>query len=49
MDDITGSIEPGKYADMAILEANPIATDPTKISEIKVNETWMNGQRRHAG
>lgn len=39
-----GSLEPGKFADFVILESDPRRVTPTKISEITVLETWMNGQ-----
>ena len=39
-----GSLEVGKYADLVILEEDPRIVEPTKISEIKVLETWMNGK-----
>jgi predicted amidohydrolase YtcJ len=41
----TGSLTPGKYADLAILESNPLTTDPNKLGDIKVSETWVAGQR----
>lgn len=41
----TGSLTPGKYADLAILESNPLTTDPGKLGDIKVSETWVAGQR----
>jgi hypothetical protein len=40
-----GSLEVGKYADMVILEEDPRKVEPTKISEIRVLETWMNGEQ----
>jgi len=43
-EDIIGSIEVGKYADLVILEKDPRKVEPTEISEIKVLETWMNGR-----
>lgn len=46
MDDIAGSLEPGKYADLTILESNPLKTDPTRISRIRVSETWLGGERK---
>lgn len=39
-----GNLEPGKFADFVILESDPRRVNPTKISEITVLETWMNGQ-----
>jgi predicted amidohydrolase YtcJ len=47
-EDITGSIEPGKCADFAVLEKDPTAVDPTTIKSIKVVETWLDGYKRHA-
>jgi len=48
MDNIVGSLEPGKLADLAILERDPTATDPSGISKIKISETWLAGDRRYA-
>ncbi len=44
MDDKVGSLEPGKWADLVILDQNPRTTSPEKISQIRVRETWLNGQ-----
>lgn len=38
-----GSITPGKRADLVILDANPLTSDPAKIAEIKVLETIARG------
>ncbi|NKB79649.1 amidohydrolase [Ochrobactrum daejeonense] len=48
MDDIVGSLEPGKYADLTILEQDPTTVDPATISKIKVSETWLSGEERHS-
>lgn len=40
-----GSLEVGKLADMVILDSDPRKVDPTKIKEIKVLETWMDGKQ----
>ena len=48
-DDIIGSLEAGKYADFVILENDPRKVEPSKISEIKVLETWMNGKKVYSG
>lgn len=45
-DDITGSIEVGKYADLVLLEEDPTTVDPTTISNIAVSETRLTGQPR---
>jgi predicted amidohydrolase YtcJ len=47
MDDIVGSLEPGKLADLTLLERDPTAVSPTEIRRIKVSETWVSGERRH--
>ncbi len=46
-DDITGSIEVGKYADLVILEDDPTAIDPTSIAAVAVSETRLAGSRVH--
>ena len=40
-----GSLEAGKFADLVILEKDPRKVDPDSIKNIKVLETWMNGER----
>jgi hypothetical protein len=46
LDDMIGSLEPGKEADLTILASDPYATDPGKISAIKVSETWLGGEKK---
>ena len=41
----TGSLEPGKLADLVVLEEDPRKVEATEISDIRVSETWMNGER----
>ena len=43
-EEVIGSLEPGKLADLVILEADPRSVQPTAISDITVSETWMDGQ-----
>ena len=38
-----GSLEPGKLADLVVLEQDPRAVEPTAISDIRISETWMDG------
>ena len=40
-----GSLEPGKLADMVILDADPRSVDPDTIKDIAVLETWMGGEQ----
>ncbi|OFE15375.1 twin-arginine translocation pathway signal protein [Humibacillus sp. DSM 29435] len=47
-DDVTGSIEVGKYADLVLLESNPATIDPMTISGIAVSETRLAGEVRYS-
>lgn len=40
-----GSLEPGKLADLVILDADPRDVAPDRIKDIKVLETWMDGRQ----
>ena len=40
-----GSIEPGKLADLVILDRNPLKVDPMAIKDIKVVETIKEGKK----
>jgi predicted amidohydrolase YtcJ len=44
-EDEIGSLESGKFADLVVLEDDPREVEPTAISDIRVSETWMNGNR----
>jgi hypothetical protein len=39
-----GSLEPGKLADLVILDKNPLKVDPMSIRDIKVVETIKEGK-----
>ena len=43
-----GSLEPGKLADMVILEKDPRDVPPDEIKNISVLETWMDGRRAYS-
>ncbi|HEV8587049.1 MAG TPA: amidohydrolase [Methylomirabilota bacterium] len=45
IDDVTGSLEAGKRADLLVLSANPLECPPGELSTIRVLETWMKGNR----
>ena len=44
MDHEIGSIEPGKLADLTVLEKDPFAVDPTEIKDIPIWGTMVGGQ-----
>ena len=44
-----GSLEPGKFADLVVLEEDPREVESMHISDIAVSETWMNGNRVFGG
>jgi hypothetical protein len=46
-DDRTGSIEPGKLADLVVLEKNLFAIDPSRISETRILLTLLGGKPVH--
>lgn len=43
-DNIVGSLEVGKLADLVVLEKNPRQTPPAEIRNIKVLGTYVNGK-----
>ncbi|EID16185.1 amidohydrolase [Mycolicibacterium phlei] len=44
-DDVIGSLEVGKYADMVVLSADPRTVPPADIADLEVCETYLAGQR----
>jgi predicted amidohydrolase YtcJ len=40
-----GSLEPGKLADLVVIESDPRKVEPKKISDIKISQTWMDGKQ----
>ncbi|MFJ5699010.1 amidohydrolase [Arthrobacter sp. NPDC093139] len=45
VDDVTGSLAPGKSADFIILSDNPYEIDIEKIAHIKIRQTWFAGRK----
>jgi predicted amidohydrolase YtcJ len=45
LEDTIGTLEPGKEANLTILEADPFKAEPNLISAIKVSETWVAGEK----
>jgi predicted amidohydrolase YtcJ len=46
--DSKGTLEPGKLADLVILDANPLTVEPMAIKDIKVVETLKEGRTIYA-
>jgi predicted amidohydrolase YtcJ len=44
--DRLGSLETGKKADFTILEDDPYKVSPDTIADIKISETWVEGERK---
>ncbi|MFW2338932.1 MAG: amidohydrolase [Acidimicrobiia bacterium] len=43
-DDSLGSIEPGKYADLTIIDGDPFAAKPAEVGELEIWKTLINGE-----
>ena len=43
-EDLIGSLEPGKLADLAILADDPLSVRVADLSSIQVEETWLGGR-----
>jgi predicted amidohydrolase YtcJ len=46
--DRIGSLEPGKEADLVILESDPYKMAPAKLDTIKISETWVAGEQKYS-
>ena len=44
MEDSLGSIEVGKYADLVVLDRNPLRVEPARLREIQVERTFVAGE-----
>jgi hypothetical protein len=47
-DDIVGSLEVGKYADMVVLSADPRTVPPGRIANLEVRATFLAGRQVYA-
>ncbi len=47
-EDRKGSIEPGKLADMIVLDQDILTIDPDHIMDIRVEQTWLGGKLVYA-
>jgi predicted amidohydrolase YtcJ len=47
LEDIIGSIEPGKYADLAVLDRNILTCQDREVADLKVLRTYFQGQLVH--
>jgi predicted amidohydrolase YtcJ len=48
LDDVTGTIEVGKYADLVVLDRDPFAAPVDEIGATRVLQTFVEGERVHA-
>ena len=44
-EDRIGSLEVGKYADLTLVDRNPLRIDPQTLDQTQVIETWLGGRR----
>jgi predicted amidohydrolase YtcJ len=47
-DDVIGSLEVGKYADLVVLAADPRAVPPEDIADLEVRATYLAGRQVYA-
>ncbi len=47
-DDVIGSLEVGKYADLVVLSADPRAVAPEDVADLRVRATYLAGRRVYA-
>lgn len=48
LDDVTGTVEPGKYADLVVLDRDPFAGPPQEIGDTQVVMTYVEGELVHS-
>ncbi len=45
MEEKVGTLEVGKLADLVVLSENPLKTDPDRLDQIQVIETYREGRK----
>ncbi len=45
MEELLGSLRPGKHADLVVLDRDPLATPAEELAEIAVRQTWLAGRK----
>ncbi|MCA3255536.1 MAG: amidohydrolase [Alphaproteobacteria bacterium] len=45
MEDKVGTLEPGKWADLILVDRDPFAIAPGELWQVQVDETWLAGKR----
>jgi predicted amidohydrolase YtcJ len=48
LEDVTGSITVGKYADLTILDTDPLTVDGEQLADLEVEATYVAGTRAHS-
>jgi predicted amidohydrolase YtcJ len=48
LDDVTGTVEVGKYADLVVLDRDPFAAPADEIASARVLQTFVEGERVYA-
>ena len=46
-EDDRGTLEPGKLADLVVLDRDPYDVAPTELATVAVRETWVAGEPVH--
>ena len=44
LDDMLGSLAPGKKADFILLDSNPLTCEADKLPQIQVEKVWIDGK-----
>jgi predicted amidohydrolase YtcJ len=47
MEDLVGSLEPGKRADFVVLDRDLMTVPTEEIPRLRILETWLDGERLH--